>query len=135
MLNAISCSFTVCVNCIVQDVKLELSLPSSSVSPPKRLPRLPVLPGLCLFASPLALDLLQLLIPLLLDFGRRAAQTDEKLRALELFRQSHPRPHLGVFGSELPDLRDLGWREVVFLLLSRAQDVAHCRGAGVVRLF
>jgi hypothetical protein len=123
------------VDCIVQDVKnhAEYLKPilSSSVPAPKRLPRLPVLSGLCLFASPLALDFLQLLIPLLLDFRRGAAQADEELRALELFRQSHPRPQLGVFGSELPDLGDLGGREVVFLLLSRAQHATDCAAGGV----
>lgn len=130
MLNAISWSpiRLDCVDCIVQDVKDTPSISSSSVPAPKRLPRLPVLSGLCLFASPLALDFLQLLIPLLLDFRRGAAQADKELRALELFRQPHARPQLGVFGSELPDLGDLGGREVVFLLLPRAQHGADRTG-------
>jgi len=126
------------VDCIVQDVKVHAKYPSlglrSRIPTPKRLPRLPVLPGLCLFASPLALDFFQLLISLFLDFRRGAAQADEELRALELFRQSHARPHLGVFGSELPDLVDLGGREVVFLLLSRTQHGADAHAGGVCGL-
>lgn len=55
------------------------SLPSSSVPAPKCLPRLSVFPRLGLFASPPGLDLRQLLIPLLLDFRRGAAQAHEEL--------------------------------------------------------
>ena len=121
------------VDCIVQDVKVHAKYPSlglrSRIPTPKRLPRLPVLPGLCLFASPLALDFFQLLISLLLDFRRGAAQADEELRALELFRQSHACPHLGVFGSELPDLIHLGGREVVFLFAEAgAEDTGSAAG-------
>ena len=102
--------------------KSRFSLPNSSVPAPKRLPRLPVFPRLRLFASPLGLDLHQLLISLLLDFRRGAAQAHEELRARELLGQFHSGPDLGVLLPQLANLLDLSRCEVVLLLILRP----HC---------
>lgn len=72
-------------------------LRQDSFSPPQLLALLPVLPGLVLGATPSALDVVELLLPLLGNLGCGAAQADEELRAVELLGQTHTGPLSGVF--------------------------------------
>lgn len=101
--------------------------PSASDSlAPALLPGLPVFTRLSLGASPLLLDLFELSLPLFLDLWCRAAQADEELAALELFGQSHSCPLARVFCSESSDFFNIGFLEMVLLLV----DWSHWRRQG-----
>lgn len=95
------------------------SCTTSSIPPPKRLPRLPLLSRLRLPPPPPLLNLSQLSISLIRNLGRHTTKTDEELRTLEFLRQSYPCPLSRIRLSQSSYLFYLVLAEMVFLLVLR----------------